>query len=222
MGNNHNNTRRYIDITSLAQQLGQQLCAALPGYHAFTGNDYTASFFRKGKLRPLAIMEAKFINTFAALGESENLDAELVTSLESYVCNLYGKPNLKSVDDARYKLFSQHFAPKKNSKPLEKLKGSDSTNFPPCKIVLMEKIKRSNLVASIYKRANTCDPHLWKPKNNGWILEDGKYRIKWFAGNQVPDAVTHQIEDTFEDEIDEELRITYDSASDESDNDLDL
>ena len=32
-------------------------CPALPGFHAFTGSDYTASFSRKGKVRPLALLE---------------------------------------------------------------------------------------------------------------------------------------------------------------------
>ena len=36
-GLNKNNSRRYIDVSKLALQLGSKLCAALPGFHAFTG-----------------------------------------------------------------------------------------------------------------------------------------------------------------------------------------
>ena len=47
------NTLRYIDINAMHQQLDNDLCKALPGYHSFTGCDYTASFSRKGKVNPL-------------------------------------------------------------------------------------------------------------------------------------------------------------------------
>ncbi len=52
VGNSTNNTRRYIDVSSLATHLGVDVCNALPGLHAFTGSDYTAAFYRKGKVRP--------------------------------------------------------------------------------------------------------------------------------------------------------------------------
>ena len=38
------NTLRYIEVTSLYTHLGSPLCAALAGFHAFTGCDYTSSF----------------------------------------------------------------------------------------------------------------------------------------------------------------------------------
>ena len=51
------NTRRYIDISRLAANMGPELCTAIAGLHAFTGCDYTASFLRKGKVRPLVLAE---------------------------------------------------------------------------------------------------------------------------------------------------------------------
>ena len=41
------NTRRYIDINAIAQKITPSVCLALPSFHAFTGCDYTSSFFRK-------------------------------------------------------------------------------------------------------------------------------------------------------------------------------
>jgi hypothetical protein len=52
-----NNTLRYISINQLHAALGESLCQSLPAYHAFTGCDYTASFSRKGKIRPLKVLE---------------------------------------------------------------------------------------------------------------------------------------------------------------------
>ena len=50
-------TRRNIDISNMAI-----VCAALPGFHVFTGSDYTASFMRIGKVRQFDVM-IKMINS---------------------------------------------------------------------------------------------------------------------------------------------------------------
>ena len=55
-GLNSNNTRRFIDINSLAEELGPKVSEALLGLHAFTGTDYTASFMNKGMATPYDIM----------------------------------------------------------------------------------------------------------------------------------------------------------------------
>ena len=57
MGLHTNNTLRYVKKNKLHQELGNSFCVALPGFHAFTGRDYTASFNRKGKIRPLKLLE---------------------------------------------------------------------------------------------------------------------------------------------------------------------
>ena len=38
------NTLRFINLNQLSSHLGNDLCAALPAYHAFTECDYAASF----------------------------------------------------------------------------------------------------------------------------------------------------------------------------------
>ena len=43
------NARRYINVTSIAYNLEQQksgFSRALPGYHAFTGCDFTSAIYR--------------------------------------------------------------------------------------------------------------------------------------------------------------------------------
>ena len=59
VGTTSKNSRRYICITAISNVLGPQICAALPGFHAFTGSDYTSSFVRKGKVKPYHKMEKK-------------------------------------------------------------------------------------------------------------------------------------------------------------------
>jgi len=51
------NTLRYISVNQIYDNLGKEFCKALPEFHTFTVCDYTASFNRKGKVRPLKILE---------------------------------------------------------------------------------------------------------------------------------------------------------------------
>ena len=51
------NNLRFINVNSIYSELGEALCKALRAYHAFTGCDYTASFFKKAKLRPLKLLQ---------------------------------------------------------------------------------------------------------------------------------------------------------------------
>ena len=53
IGLHTNNTLRYVNVNKFHQALGNSLSVALPGLHAFIGSDYTASFNRKAKIRPL-------------------------------------------------------------------------------------------------------------------------------------------------------------------------
>lgn len=62
----------YINCTDLSKKLGATLCLALPAFHAYTGCDYTAAFFNKGKLRPLNLLIKKSRNStgFCVFNES--------------------------------------------------------------------------------------------------------------------------------------------------------
>ena len=70
-GLDSNNTRRLINISDLAVKLTKEVCDALPGFHALTGCDYTASFMRKAKSRPFEIMKnsKEFTSVISRLGD---------------------------------------------------------------------------------------------------------------------------------------------------------
>ena len=74
----------------------------------------------KGKQRPLDIMmkHEQFISAFAMLGEHHNVPDETVSTIEHFVCSLYGKHNLLSVDTARYVMFQHTYAPRQLGDPL--------------------------------------------------------------------------------------------------------
>ena len=56
------------------------------GLHAFTGNDYLSSFFRKGKERCWKLMQKyeEFEVCFTKLGSEPNLSEDLFEFLEEY------------------------------------------------------------------------------------------------------------------------------------------
>ena len=98
------NSLRYIDVRKLFNRLEEDFSRALPALHVFTGSGYTAAFSRKGKIRPLKILEkdktAQIV--FGDIGFSDDIQEEVI---ENFTCTLYGKPKLNSVIEVRLKLF---------------------------------------------------------------------------------------------------------------------
>ena len=101
-----NNTRRYINISQIImEESNPSLFDALLGFHAFTGCDFTAPFFGKGKQRPLERMKKipGCMEAFAALGMHPTVPGHVMSTLESFVCAMYARPKMGSVNKARYK-----------------------------------------------------------------------------------------------------------------------
>ncbi|GBP17537.1 hypothetical protein EVAR_12249_1 [Eumeta japonica] len=48
-----------INCSKLSKKLGPTLCHALPAFHAFTGSDYTAAFFNKGKVENIILSDSQ-------------------------------------------------------------------------------------------------------------------------------------------------------------------
>ena len=75
----------------------------MPGLHAFTGSDFTTSFYRKGKVKPLEVLEkdqdGTLIEFFCKLSSKEDPDQ---SKAEEFICSLYGIKGLKNVNEARH------------------------------------------------------------------------------------------------------------------------
>lgn len=102
-----------VDCSKLATALGPDLCRALPGFHAFTGCDYMAAFFRKGKVRPYKILEKnqQLQTVFASLNESTDLEDEIVIdTLQEFTSQMYSIKNCKRVDTARLEIFQNLYS----------------------------------------------------------------------------------------------------------------
>ena len=75
VGHYANNTLRYIDVNKIHDYLGDRMCNALPAFHIITGSDYTSAFNKKGKIKPLKLLQdnVDFQSAFSELGSEEEL-----------------------------------------------------------------------------------------------------------------------------------------------------
>ena len=82
-------------MNQIYSSLGQLLSSALPAFHTLFGNDYTAAFSRKSKVRPFKCLEnseeAKCV--FSNLAVDLQSMKEEVIDIEKFICALYGKKN---------------------------------------------------------------------------------------------------------------------------------
>ena len=152
--------RKIVNVTSSTLDIEKK--RALIGLHAFSGNDYVSSFFRKGKIAFWRQMTKKtdYVNLFANLGTTLQVPEEVEKGLEKFVCAIYGNERMQAVNDVRKKMFLQKF---ENEKKI-----TDLSLLPPCQSNLKLHIKRSNYVASIFRQAGRLMMDLDDPANHGW------------------------------------------------------
>eukprot|EP00794_Sanderia_malayensis_P020967 gene20967-biopygen15473 len=197
-------SRKIIDIAS--STLDNDKRRALIGLHAFSGNDYVSSFFRKGKVAfwQKMVKKTEYVNLFADLGTTFAASEELARGLEKIVCALYGKERLLSVNNARKKKFLQKFESEKKIKDLSLL--------PPCQSNLKLHVERANYVALMYREADRLMMDLNDPVNHGWN-EEGS--VVW-SDESYPDDVATLLLDNADnaDETDDTDENDEDSESD--------
>ncbi len=190
-------SRKIMDVTSSSLDIEKR--RALIGLHAFSGNDYVSSFFRKGKIAFWKRMakKAEYVNLFANLGTTLFVSEEVEGRLEQFVCAMYGNERMKSVNDVRKKIFLQKFE--------NENKITDLSLLPPCQSNLKLHIKRSNYVASIFRQAGCLMMDLDDPANHGW---DESGSVAW-SDKCYPDDVT-------------ELLLSNENENGDDDDDADL
>ena len=174
--------------------LNDDIKNCLIGFHAFTGNDYISSFYRKGKAVCWKVLEnnPKFLKVFQDLGTSWELTDETFELLEEYVCKLYGCRE-DNVDQVCFQLFQKKLKREK--------KIIDLSLLPPCKSVLLLHTKRANCVAKIWRCSNEAQLQVPDFKMHGW---DANCKIKWLE-KEFPDNIQDLFFDSNFDETDTDI-----------------
>ena len=95
---------RVINITQVCEQLGVEVCRALPGLHALTGCDTVSSFAGKGKKAALDLVKADKDSraSINRIGEYAPPMKEDLRKMEKFVCSLYNDVNCCKINDTRY------------------------------------------------------------------------------------------------------------------------
>ncbi|KAJ8670310.1 hypothetical protein QAD02_001569 [Eretmocerus hayati] len=205
------NARKTIDVTELRAALGD-ICDALPGIHAFTGNDFNPCFYGMGKTKPFNTLkdisknDLIYMQAFTALGD-DDIPNGLERIIENFTCHLYSVNNrvLPRVNAVRFAMFQRAYKCERTGESFLKIKYKfDPARLPPCKRELLQQIRRSAYICNLWRHAHRARPTMRDPLDFGWIEKDGKYAIKWFEGDQTPKEVRDVIGDEEIDENDEE------------------
>ena len=180
MGVETKNALRYVTVNQIYSSLGKLLSSALPALHALFGCDYTAGFYRKGKVRSFKCLE----NSKEAQCAFSNLAVDLpnikeeVSDIEKFIYTLYGKRKLDFVNDARFQIFCDKYKKKDENQSVTKVESFNGSGMPRCKKNLTEKIERTKFVAKKWMASVDALQPVWCPSDFRWRLDDGKYTIK--------------------------------------------
>lgn len=190
-------------MNDLNSALGEDVSLALPSFHAFTGCDYNPAFFKKGKTKPFNALRKnkEFIEAFKSISNLPNeIPDNIVTTIEKFVCTIYGFKTLQNVNDGRVASFLKVYKiGKDNSEFKLTEKNFDASLLPPSKSELVQQILRSAYISNIWNNAYKQVPTTLNYLDYGWQLEENKLICKWFDGDQLPPTVeniTRDVENT--------------------------
>ena len=175
---------RTLDIAAISSKLGKSNCKVMPALHAFTGNDYTSAFHGIGKVKALKIIvqSKKIRRAFKRIGDTFDFNAKHFSTVEEFVCLLYGAKGCTDVNEARYIKF---FSSKNGSAEPQKL--------PPTRDALLQHCKRVSYVTAIIKRALENNPTIPNPDGHGWSKTGDSLSIEWMLLPPAPPQILEQI-----------------------------
>ena len=132
---------------------------------------------------------------------NEKVSGEISSTIEHYVCTIYGKLNLKSVNESRLDIFLKKYKSKSKYEVINCVRKLDGSSLPPCSWVLWQKILRTNYTAGKWPSAWQQHPPSYSTEESGWELVNGNYKIKWFDGAVAPktvDIISIEVDDVVE------------------------
>ncbi|CAG9760131.1 unnamed protein product [Ceutorhynchus assimilis] len=151
------NNLKTMNFNQLYSKLGQWLCTALPGFHAFTGCDYNPALFRKGNKRPFHVLMAsrEYQEAFEKLADLKaNRYENVLKQIEQFVCRFYSLKKINEVNGARFTLFQNTYNFKNTSDYFRFTKKKfDGSSLPPCRAELKKHLLRAAYISNIRRNA---------------------------------------------------------------------
>ena len=125
----------FISLNKLYITLDKTFCQSLPGYHAFTGCDYTASVSKRGKVKTLKILgkKMKFQQMFYDIGVTPTITALMIVLFNDWTCLIHGRKKYTNIDDARLEIFLQKYKANDFCDKVRRQHASTSLTFPVAK-----------------------------------------------------------------------------------------
>lgn len=162
--------------------------------HIFTGNDFNPAFYRKGKKRPFAILknnvqfQEAFINLIQSVPSQVTTSSAIFKLIEEYVCRMYSLKIKNDVDKGRYEMFAKTYKCSNDNEEVlkKKIRSCDASCLPPSKQELLQHLKRTIYISSIWCNAHMRTPTEKVPDDCGWALIEQKYEYYWFDGPASP------------------------------------
>ena len=203
VGLHSKNTLQYINVNNLYGNIGDPVCKSLPAYHVFTGCDYTTTFSRKGKVHPLKYLEKDetMQEVFGSTIFDEKVSEETFSTIEHYVCTIYGKPKLKLVNESRLDIFLKKYKSKSKNEVINCVRKLNGSSLPPCSWVFWQNLLRTNYIAGKWPSAWQQHPPSYSAEESRWELVNRNYEIKWFDGAVAPkivDIISTEVDDVIE------------------------
>ena len=217
-GHSSSNSRRYIDINKIQKEIGQNMCSALPAFHAYSGSDFTSCFYMKGKKLPYEklVKDPHAQEAFADLSTSTKVKVGTRKTLGRFTASVYGSRNPKvSLNEYRHEVFMKAYGPKVGHvNKLDKLRGMNASLLPPCEAELTTKLQRSSFVSRMWTNAHKTEINTCPTENDGFKIGEEGYEPIWHEGSMLPPELSVEASNIAGD--DEEFPCG-DSSSDESD-----
>ena len=169
---------RVIPVSQVCEQLGVEVCRALPGLHALTGCDTVSSFAGKGKKVALDIVKADEGSRASILRIGERVPPMRrdLNEMEKFVCSLYNDVNCCKVNDTRYKLFCKN-------------QNLQSYQLPPTHAALQKHLQRANYQAYVWKHALDARILSQGPDGQGWRVRREELEIDWTDIAPAPESL---------------------------------
>ena len=96
---------------------------------------------------------------------------------------MYGKKNLKKIDDARTEIFMEKYKPNTDGDKISHPKKLDASVRPPCERVLQNKIRQTKFVVKIWMSSSEASLSNDSRLNFRWKVGDRNYQFLWFEGD---------------------------------------